>query len=385
MATDLPSSNTGSASCQPSGSSPFDTRSNSSARSGCAVRHVAIRLSQAACASAPRSRAARAWRRTSSATSKVCSGSKPRTRLVAAISSSPRAEPWEASVFCAVGAGQAMIVRMAMMEGRPVSALAAVERGVQRGDVDVAVGGGLDALDVPAVRLVPLQHVLGEGGRRVALDGDVVVVVEKDEVAELLVAGERGRLGGDALLQVAVGDDRPDGVVEGGLALGRLGVEQAALVAGGHRHAHRVGDALAERSGGRLHTRRVPVLGVAGRLGAVRAERLEVVQLQLVPGEEELGVEGQRRVAGGEHEAVTAGPLRVGRVVPHHLLKDRVRGRRQAHRGARVAVPDLLHRVGRQNAGGVDGTPVEFGPLEAPSGVCVLIFKKSSIRSRDAA
>ncbi len=45
---------------------------------------------------------------------------------MAAISSAPRAEPWEASVFWAFGAGQAMIVRIAMIEGRAVSACAAL-------------------------------------------------------------------------------------------------------------------------------------------------------------------------------------------------------------------------------------------------------------------
>lgn len=62
---------------------------------------------------------------TSSETSKVFSGSKPSTRFVAATSSSPSAEPCEASVFWACGAGQAMIERAAMNDGRSVSALAA--------------------------------------------------------------------------------------------------------------------------------------------------------------------------------------------------------------------------------------------------------------------
>lgn len=236
---------------------------------------------------------------------------------------------------------------------------------MERLRVDVAAERGLDPLHVPAVRLVPLQHVLGERGGGVALDGDVVVVVDEDEVAELLVAGERGRLGGDALLQVAVGDDRPDGVVEGGLALGGLGVEQTALEAGGHRHAHRVGDALAEGARGRLDPGRVPVLRVSGRLRAVRAERLEVVELQLVPGKEQLGVEGQRGVAGGEDEAVAAGPLGIRGIVSHHLLKEGVRRRSEAHRGSGVAVADLLHGVRRKQTGRVDGSPVQIGPLKA--------------------
>lgn len=65
-----------------------------------------------------------------------------------------------------------------------------LQRRVKRADVDVAVGRGLDALHVPAVGLVALQHVLGEGGGGVALDGDVVVVVDEDQIAQLLVARE---------------------------------------------------------------------------------------------------------------------------------------------------------------------------------------------------
>ena len=41
-------------------------------------------------------------------------------------------------------------------------------------------------------------------------------------------------------------------------------VEQAALAAGGHRHADAVADALAERAGGGLDADGVAVLGVAG-------------------------------------------------------------------------------------------------------------------------
>ncbi len=77
--------------------------------------------SQAACASLPRSTARRVWAITSGATSKVCSGSNPSTFLVAATSSSPRAEPWASPVFWADGAGQAMIVRRTMRLGWSVT------------------------------------------------------------------------------------------------------------------------------------------------------------------------------------------------------------------------------------------------------------------------
>ena len=61
------------------------------------------------------------WVITSSATSKVWSGSKPRIFLVAATSSAPSALPWALPVFCLVGAGQPMIVRRLMKLGRSVT------------------------------------------------------------------------------------------------------------------------------------------------------------------------------------------------------------------------------------------------------------------------
>ena len=71
----------------------------------------------------------------SSSTWKVTSGSKPRIFLVAATSSAPSAEPCASPVFCLFGAGQPMIVRSAMNDGRSVSSRAAMQRLVQRLDV----------------------------------------------------------------------------------------------------------------------------------------------------------------------------------------------------------------------------------------------------------
>ena len=106
-----------------------------------------------------------------------------------------------------------------------------------------------------------------------------------------------------------------------------VGVEQAVLAAGGHRHADRVADALAERAGGGLDAGGVAVLRVARGLAAPGAQRLEVLELEAPAAEEELDVEGQAGVPAGQHEAVAAGPVRVGGVVPHHLLEQQVRRR----------------------------------------------------------
>ena len=189
-------------------------------------------------------------------------------------------------------------------------------------------------------------------------------VVDEGQVAELLHAGDRGGLGRDALLDVAVGAEGVDLVVERRVAERRVRVEQAVLAAGGHGHADRVADALAERTGRGLDAGGVAVLRVARGLAAPGAQRLEVVELETPAAQEELEVEGQAGVSAGQHEAVAARPVGVGRVVPHHLLEQQVRRGREAHRRAGVAVPDLLDGVHGQHPHGVDGLVVQLGPVQ---------------------
>ncbi len=223
------------------------------------------------------------------------------------------------------------------------------DRSVDRVDI-VAVGY---ALDVPAVGLEALAHVLGEGEVGGAVDGDVVVVVEEDQLAELLVAGEGGGLAADALHHAAVAGQHVGVVVDDVVAEG--GGEEAL----GDGHADGVGDALAERAGRRLDARRVPVLGVTRRAAAPLAEGLEVVDAQVVAGQVQHGVEQHARVARGEHEAVAVRPRGVGRVVPEVTREERVRDGRGAHGHARMAGVGLLDAVDGQEADGVDAAVLE--------------------------
>ena len=130
------------------------------------------------------------------------SGSKPRIFLVAATSSSPRALPWALKVFWRLGAGQPMIVRSWMKLGLSVTRWASRIASWRAGTssryraVAMAAVGPVDVLDVPAVGLVALLDVLVERDVGVVLDRDLVVVVDQDQVAELLGAGDRGRLAG---------------------------------------------------------------------------------------------------------------------------------------------------------------------------------------------
>ena len=228
------------------------------------------------------------------------------------------------------------------------------ERGVDGGDVHAVDG----ADDVPVVGAEAGGDVLGERDVGIALDGDVVVVVEVDDLAEPKRAGEGGRLGGDALHEVAVGDDAVDAVVDD-LVSGPVVVLCKEFLRDGHADA--VGEPLAERAGGHLGAGGKAKLGVARGLALPLPELPDVVERELVAGEVEQRVQEHRGVAGGQHESVAVGPEGVGGVVLEEPVPQRIGHRGGAHRGAGMAAVRLLDRVDRKEADRIDGEVVDGG------------------------
>src|SRR5690606_16341406 len=153
----------------------------------------------------------------------------------------------------AVRGGGALLVRRAPADRRLAAdqrralALGArrVDRGVDRfGIVPVDV---LD--DVPAVRAKARRRVVGEPALRRPVDRDAVVVPERDQLAEAERARERAGLVRHALHQAAVAGEYPRVVVDDLVA---VAVELRGEHLLGDRHADRVREALAERTGRRL-------------------------------------------------------------------------------------------------------------------------------------
>ncbi|KAI3491949.1 hypothetical protein L1887_43658 [Cichorium endivia] len=187
----------------------------------------------------------------------------------------------------AVGGGEALLLGAEADGG-----LYADDRGLV-GDLLGLVDGLVEALevlvavedvrDVPSVGEEALLDVLGEGAGGVAVDGDVVVVVEGDEVAELEVTGERGGLGRDALLQAAVTGEHVGGVGEEGEAVLVEGGGEVGLCDG---ETDRVGKALSEGAGGDLDALGVAGLGVTGGLGVDLTESLELLHGEVLVAEE---------------------------------------------------------------------------------------------------
>ncbi len=158
-----------------------------------------------------------------------------------------------------------MIVLQQINDGRPASARAA--------SIALADGVRIVAVDlrhdVPAVSLETLRRVVREPAVRFAVDRNAVVVVERDQLAELVRAGEGARLVRDAFHQAAVAEEHIRVVIDDG----RVGpIELGREMFLGQRHADRVRDALTERTGRRLDADFELALGVTRDARAELAE-----------------------------------------------------------------------------------------------------------------
>ena len=125
-------------------------------------------------------------------------------------------------------------------------------------EVVVTIGHGQS---VPAVRLVALEDILGEGNVGVTVNGDMVVVPDGDEVAQLKVTSERGSFARYTLLEASITkegicvviDEVETGLVESGSSL---------CLCDGKTNS--VADTLAKRSSGDFDAGGVVGLGMAG-------------------------------------------------------------------------------------------------------------------------
>mmetsp|Transcript_16667 Transcript_16667/g.36754 ORF Transcript_16667/g.36754 Transcript_16667/m.36754 type:complete len:486 (-) Transcript_16667:8-1465(-) len=215
-----------------------------------------------------------------------------------------------------------------------------------------------DGEHLPAVGLVALAHILGEGELGVTVNGDAVVVVKGDELPKAQVACVGARLMGDALLHATVTHDAIGVVVdEGHVGLIVDGCEVRLCSC----EAHSVRDAHAERSRGHLDPRGLKVLWVPRRLRAPLPELLDVVDGDArITGEVEQGVLEHAAVAGGQHEAIAVGPVGICRVEVHLLREEDVADRRLAHGCAGVTAVGLVDGIDGQEADRIDAIRVDL-------------------------
>ncbi len=233
----------------------------------------------------------------------------------------------------------------------------------------LAIVGVADPLHVPAIGEEPPGDILGEGKSGIALDRDVVAIVDPAKIAELQMAGKRGGLAADPLHHAAVAAQREDVVIEQGET--RL-VEIPRQPVCGNRHADARCNPLAKRSRCGLDTRGQVVFRMTWAFAVELAKALQIVERhrrsadplvifvdRLDAGQVQHRIEQGRGMAGGKHEAIAVRPDRILRIETEEILPQRVDDRRHRHRRARMAGFRLLNGVNAKGANGVDADFVD--------------------------
>ena len=198
---------------------------------------------------------------------------------------------------------------------------------------------------VPLVGLETLRHVLGKPAFHLAVDGDLITVVDDDELAQAQGARQRTGLVGNAFHQAAIADGGV-GVVVDDIQAGA--VELRGQGAFGDGHAHGIRQALAQGSGRGLYPGGIAILRVAGCFRMKLAEIPQFLHGQVVAGQVQDGIQQHGTVAVGHHEAVPVHPAGIGRVVPEEIVPQHFGDIRHAHRRAGVPGLGALHRVHTQ-------------------------------------
>ena len=171
----------------------------------------------------------------------------------------------------------------------------------------VTVDGG----SVPVERLevgfgVPALSDFGHG-----VEGDVVGVIDEDEVIELVVSREGDGLLGDSFLEAAVTSESDDVVVEEGV-LGSIELGSSALA--GKSVTNGVANSLTEWAGGRFDAWSFIVLRVTGSDAVKLTEILQSLKRDLIAGEVQPAVDEHGTMTSREDEAVAVEPLGCGGV-----------------------------------------------------------------------
>ena len=134
--------------------------------------------------------------------------------------------------------------------------------------------GIANALHIPVIPHKARRHVFSERQRRVALNGNAVIVIDPDQIAEAQVPGQRRRLAGDAFHHAAIAAQRHN-VMRDDLMPGPIVVRPQP--AARKRHADTGRHPLPEWPGSRLNPRGQRV--VRGVFGMSRAFAVHLTEV----------------------------------------------------------------------------------------------------------
>ena len=259
-----------------------------------------------------------------------------------------------------VAQGRAVHTRSALLVGRtPADHRLAADKSRSAGLLLGGVDRGLDLFRVvtvdvanhlPAIGLEAARRIVGEPVAHLAVDGDAVVIIEDNQLAQTERTGQRAGFVGDPFHETAVADETPGVVIDqrGVVVIEAIGERRFR-----QRHANGIRKALAERAGRGLDPRGHEILGVARRLRMQLTKRLDVVERQIIAGQMKRRVLQHGTVPVRQDEAVAVHPVRVGRVHLQVIIEEHLGDIGHTHGHAGMTRIGLLDGVHRQNPDGV--------------------------------
>ncbi len=206
---------------------------------------------------------------------------------------------------------------------------------------------------LPAVGLETFRGVVAEPAFHFAIDGNAVVIVESNQLAQTQGSRQRADFVGDAFHHATVAEEGVGVVIDHVVAVAvKLGRQDFF----GRCHAHGVGNALPQWASGGFYTGCIAVFGVAGSFAVQLTEVLQIVDRQLITAEVQQRVNQHGAVTIRQHKAVAVGPVRVGRIVleivpPQHFCNVRHSHWRTGVTG--VGFLDGVHAQGTDSVGKV--------------------------------
>jgi hypothetical protein len=214
-------------------------------------------------------------------------------------------------------------------------------------------GGRVMAIDrvnhIPAIGRKALWRVVDKPRGHLAVNGDSVVVIQRNEFIELPSAGQGAGFVADTLHQAAVAHKHIGMVVNYSMAFAVEFLSQQFFC---QRHANGVRNALAQRAGGGFYTGGDADFGVARGFAVQLAKVFELVHGQLVATQVQQGINKHGAVTIGKHKAVTVHPVWIGGAVLQMLTPQGGRHIGHSHGGAGVSGVGELNCVHCQRADG---------------------------------
>ena len=246
-----------------------------------------------------------------------------------------RARNFLAAKWCAVRTGSAGFFRCAKTDHR-----AAPDQGWFAGFL-LCGGDGLgDGVHVMSVNRQNLPTICFKTARGIfrdskvgaAINRDAIVIEQNDQAIKLHMSGHRCSFVADPFHQAAITGNHI------GIVINKIGAECGGEVAFSHRHANRIGKPLAERAGGRFNAAGMTKFRVTG---GDRAKLAEIFDLRArhigISGQIQERIDQHRPMPGGQHKAVTVGPVRVRRIEIQVIGKQNSGCIGHPHRHARMA------------------------------------------------